>query len=274
MQKGLISIVIPAFNAEKYVERCLSSLLKQSYSHLEILIVDDGSADRTAEIVRSYDDKRVRLLVQPCNKGQSAARNKGLRHINGQFTAFVDVDDYVDEDFYEKMVSALLQNNADVALGETRLIEGEKSTLLQNLPETVEDYVKKIQLLHHSGPCDKLYRSEIIKKKNLWFEEGRMYEDSLFVAQYLFYAGKMAVMSGPAYNYIIYGNSTSHSSEKTLKRFNDSLFIAEKIMAFAATQKMSKSEKETLALWIRANLTPPECAGQAEYQRRQVEILG
>ncbi len=139
MQKGLISIVVPAFNAEKYVERCLDSLLKQSYSHLEILIVDDGSVDRMAEIVRSYDDKRVRLLVQPCNKGQSAVRNEGLRHINGEYTAFVDVD----EDFYEKMVSVLPQNNADVVWGETRLIEGEKSTLLQNLSETVEDYVKK-----------------------------------------------------------------------------------------------------------------------------------
>ncbi len=81
-------------------------------------------------------------------------------------------------------------------------------------------------------------------------------------------------MTGPAYNYIIYGNSTSHSPEKTLKRFNDSLFIAEKIMAFAATQKMSKSEKETLVLWIRANSTPPECHGQAEYQLRLAEILG
>ena len=273
MQKRLISIVVSAYNAEKYVERCLSSLLKQTYSQIEILIVDDGSTDRTAEIVKKYDDQRIRLLIQPCNKGQSAARNEGLRHINGEFTAFVDVDDYVDDDFYERMVSALLMNNADVVLAETRLVEGEKSTLLENHPETVCDYGKKIQLLHHSGPCDKLYRSDIIKSKNLWFEEGRMYEDSLFVAQYLFYADVMSVIAGSAYNYIIYGNSTSHSPEKTLKRFSDSLFIAKKIMAFAALQKISGSEKEILASWIKTNLTPPECAGQVEYERKLAQIL-
>ena len=100
----LITLVIPAYNAEHTIERCLDSILRQTYEHLEILIVDDGSLDGTKAVIQKYarKEKRIRLFFQS-NQGVSVARNAGIRHASGRYLLFVDADDYLEPDMVETL---------------------------------------------------------------------------------------------------------------------------------------------------------------------------
>jgi len=112
----LVSVVIPAFNAEKFVERAIESVLSQTYPNLELIVVDDGSTDRTAEIAASFDDPRFRLLAQP-NRGVSAARNRGMAESSGPLIAFLDADDQWDANKLNEQVKAIASQPGCVAIG-------------------------------------------------------------------------------------------------------------------------------------------------------------
>lgn len=109
------SVIIPAYNAEKTIDRCLKSLVASSYEDIEVIVVDDGSTDNTAEVVEGFlnIDKRVILLSQP-NEGPSIARNNGLEHASGDIITFVDSDDYVDLDYFYELSAAFSESNASV----------------------------------------------------------------------------------------------------------------------------------------------------------------
>lgn len=112
----LVSIIIPVYNVEKYVEQCILSLLNQTYSNIEIIAVNDGSKDESPQKILDLakKDKRIKLLNQE-NKGVSAARNNGLNSANGDFIIFVDADDYLKEDFVEYMLKLINKDAADFA---------------------------------------------------------------------------------------------------------------------------------------------------------------
>lgn len=113
---GKISIIIPVYNSEAYLKRCVDSILNQSYQNFEILLINDGSTDRSAAICEEYAQKDLRIkVIHQANQGPSSARNLGIRHATGDYLSFIDSDDFVDEKFLETLVTHLVDNNADIA---------------------------------------------------------------------------------------------------------------------------------------------------------------
>lgn len=117
MNKIDVSIVVPLYNKENEIRRCLNSLIEQSVSNIEIIVVDDGSKDGSADVVREYtdNDPRVHLIVQK-NQGPGAARNTGVKASRGKYIGFVDCDDFVDKNMYKHMMNALEETGAEIAV--------------------------------------------------------------------------------------------------------------------------------------------------------------
>lgn len=128
----MVSIVIPIYNAEKFLKKCVSSVLEQSYKDFELILIDDGSSDNSSVICSEFAecDSRV-IFIHQNNSGVSSARNCGLEAAKGEFIAFVDSDDYVEKDWLKLQINAMTANNADVAVCGIKL--GEKKKIVQKM---------------------------------------------------------------------------------------------------------------------------------------------
>ena len=115
--KPLISVIVPVFNVEKYVGRCLTSIINQSYTNLEIIVVNDGSTDNSLSVCEAYaaKDNRIKLITQE-NRGLSGARNSGLRHYTGEYVTFVDSDDWIHRNMIEYLYNVLIRHNSEISL--------------------------------------------------------------------------------------------------------------------------------------------------------------
>lgn len=181
----LISIIVPIYKVEKYVNKCVDSLILQTYSNIEIILVDDGSPDNCGAICDCYQemDKRIRV-IHKCNGGLSDARNAGIGVAKGEYIAFVDSDDYVTEHFIEKLYNAIKQQNADVAICSFKLIDETAKELKEEIVSDEETIVSGHQLLRevltpYGGKYvvawNKLYKRKLFE--TLRFEKGMLYED-------------------------------------------------------------------------------------------------
>ena len=179
----LLSVVVPIYNVEKVLSRCIESLINQTYKNLEILLVDDGSKDGSASLIDEYARKDSRIVpIHKPNGGSATARNVGLNKATGYYITFVDSDDYVEFDAYETMIDAINRNNADIAVcgrfddypdgRQVPSFTAEKEGILTN-----EEAFKKILLWDEMdiSPCDKVYKKELWN--NVHFPEGQNVED-------------------------------------------------------------------------------------------------
>lgn len=217
MENNLISIIVPVYNVEKYIEQCLESLINQSYRNLEILLIDDGSTDKSGEICDNYSEKDNRIrVIHKTNGGLSDARNTGLDIARGAYIGFVDSDDYIALEMYEQLYKLCEKYNADLAAA--RFIEFD-GTRLDNLDFTNDIVVLKnneMLGLHIKGygdyevsfsVWDRLYRKDIIGK--IRFPKGRCYEDIMFTTQ-IFARAKLCVyFDKPLYYYRVRADSIS-----------------------------------------------------------------
>lgn len=201
-----VSVIIPIYNAEKYLNECLDSILSQTYNNLEILAIDDGSEDTTASLIKSFADQDERIVAYyNDNHGVSYTRNFGLKHCTGEYVTFVDSDDIVSQDFIEQMVHDLEESKADIAVtnvtknsvfkpemftnGDTILYKD--SQMLEQLFEKFEGFL-----------CNKLYKTNLILKNNIWLEEDiAVCEDLLFNVRYFLNCKKAVYNSGKKYFY-------------------------------------------------------------------------
>lgn len=137
MEKDKISIIVPVFNLENYIENCIKSLIAQTYNNIEIILINDGSTDNSAKILDKYSrlDKRIKLIHKN-NEGVSKARNTGLNESNGKYITFVDGDDTVDENYVEFLYRSLIDNNADIS------ICGHRDLKNENIIFETKDYIK------------------------------------------------------------------------------------------------------------------------------------
>lgn len=198
MENNLVSVIIPVHNVEKYLKRCIGSVLNQSYKNLEIIIIDDGSKDKSSEICDDYKrkDKRV-LVVHTENKGVSEARNKGIEISKGEYISFIDSGDWVDMVYIERLMALLLEHKADISICDFEKVYNEK--IVNKI------YNEKIKTYTNKEVLEELFKRNAVKfvvswgkiyKKylfnNIRFPKGRYHEDE-FVAYKLFDKGTKIV---------------------------------------------------------------------------------
>lgn len=204
-----VSVIVPVYNTEHYLEKCLDSLVNQTLEDIEIIVVNDGSPDNSQAIIDDYKEKypqKIKTLFQQ-NAGQSAARNNALEYVSGEYIAFVDSDDFVELDTYEKTYNYAKQNDMDiVCFGITRIYDDKVVKDTYHVAKA--DTVVSTYLLNEAGPCNKIYKFSIWKENNLKFSVNRIYEDLELVPQMVLYTEKIGYMKEYFYNYIIRQNST------------------------------------------------------------------
>lgn len=196
----MISVIVPIYNAELYLAKCIESLLHQSYAALQIILVNDGSTDGSWGIANQYaqQDPRIEVYSLENNSGQSAARNMGLEHATGEYVSFVDADDYVDADFYAYMMSEIGELDC-VQIGYRRVTSKGK-ILIEKLPKHFHQF---------TSPCMRLYRRDTFVKYGLYFPIGMIYEDVIFSLDFWSNKPSHKILQYTGYNYLANTKSTT-----------------------------------------------------------------
>lgn len=206
-EEPLISVIIPVYNGEKYVKQCLENMMSQSYKNLEVIVIDDGSTDNSAEIAQGYPVKITRLQK---NSGLSVARNTGMDTAEGEYIHFMDVDDAINPDFYKEMATAIIETDADIACsGMINEIKPHRTTLFQErlVLSSVQEKLKATNVGKWGFVWRYLLRTDFLRTHDLRFEEGRFIEDLPFSLPAVFFAKKLVVVPGAVYTYIYRENS-------------------------------------------------------------------
>lgn len=199
-----LSIVVPVYNVKKYVQQCAESLINQTYKNLEIILVDDGSTDGSGALCdkMAETDKRIRVIHKQ-NGGLSDARNKGIDAASGEYIGFVDSDDWVSPDMYEKMLEFMIQENADIAvcgwIEEFRDSSRKKCPYSKSLNknQAMTELLNNITIADHAG--DKLYRTHLFR--NIRYPAGKTYEDIRTTYQLFNCSERVVFISEAFYHY-------------------------------------------------------------------------
>lgn len=239
-EQPLLSVIIPVFNGEQYLRTCLNNMLEQSYPNLEIIVVDDGSVDESAAIASQYP---VSLVRHAHNRGLSAARNTGIDHASGKYIHFMDVDDSINQEYYQRMASALEETGAVVACGGMCNQKSKYKSLEfeQRRVYTDTDDKLRVTFVGKWGYVWRyLFLLEYIRKKELRFEEGRFIEDLMFSLPAVYYAQKLVVVPGTRYYYYHRENSimTRRDQAHRDKRRRDKRHAKKFLLDFAAGEKI------------------------------------
>ena len=232
MNTPMISVVIPVYNIEKYLERCVTSVQEQTYTNLEIVLVDDGSTDESGLICDKLaaKDSRIRVFHKE-NGGSSSARNLGIAKAGGEYIGFVDSDDYISRDMYELLYQAMQQYDAPIAqIGRDEV--DEQGRALPNICEPPKEetfYESEVflkELLMHRGDCSfctKLFRKELLEKRQ--FPIGELNEDFKLLIQML--SNVKGIVSLPSQGYHVFyriGSNTRKEDKQAFSRvFGDSV---------------------------------------------------
>ena len=225
--KGLVTIIIPVYAVEKYLDRCLFSVTNQTYNNLEIILVDDGSKDKSGEICDLWakKDSRIKVIHQE-NLGLASARNTGLKNMSGEFVIAIDSDDYLVSNAIELLIKAIEDTKSDVAIFKFNITLNQKP--IKKLPKAKaldyfvrenEDIHKEIffSMKYQTFFWNKLYRTEVIK--DIYLQDGlTCYEDIESVPRFLKVCKKAVFLNNKLLNYLVRINSLSHDASKIAKR--------------------------------------------------------
>lgn len=216
-----VSIIVPTYNNEKFIKKCLFSLCKQTLKEVEIIIVDDGSTDDSKAIIEMFAvrDKRIVLIKQDHAK-QGAARNKGIKVARGEYIGFVDSDDWIDLDYYEKLYNTAKKYDSDIALATNIRIGNGKTKKRLNIETevfatTLQEKIDISTQAKNPCPTNKIYRTTLLKNNEIYYPEGVYCEDKLFTIQAIYYAN--GVVTVPNVNYYYYRNPNSTVNSKKIK---------------------------------------------------------
>lgn len=245
-----VSIVVPVYNVYKYLDRCLTSLVKQTHNNLEIIVVNDGSPDNSQEIIDKYAKKYPKIIKSYIKKngGLSDARNFGLKKATGKYIMFIDSDDYVEEDMVELLYKSIKDNNSDISICDIydEYEETERLDIYSNyVPHTLSSvYEDKKILLNRFAAWNKMYNIDLFKNSEMRFEIGKIYEDLMLVPKLYLYAKKISFVSKPLYHYIIRQGSimTSSNIQKNL----DIIFAFNNLITYYKEKGIYDEFKEEL----------------------------
>ena len=228
----MLTVIVPIYNSEKYLKRCVESIQEQTYSDLEILLIDDGSTDNSLQICNELAEHDNRLVViHQENKGVSAARNNGLNSATGEYITFVDSDDSIEEDMYELLMSELIKYNADMAhCGYKRIendtvkdVNGTHEIYIQTNAETINNMLSG--KLYNCGLWNKVFKREVLN--DLKFDEDiKINEDVLFCYNALQQAHKCVFIDETKYLYYVHDKSACNTTD-SLRKLTDSIRASE-----------------------------------------------
>lgn len=228
---NLISVIVPVYNVEKYLPKCIESLIDQSYKNLEIILVDDGSTDSSGKICDEYAKKDARIIVVHQENGKtSKARNKGISISKGDFITFIDSDDYVHQEYCEKLLNAVIQNNAEISscqmyeFEENDDVVDEKNEYI----ETVLDRNQVIEKLSKDGVlyevvCGKLYSKKLFD--DVEFPVGIGYEDSATIYKLYAKINAMVILNQEYYYYLQKRSGSAMTTPYNIKKQSDNFKV-------------------------------------------------
>ena len=230
-----VSIIVPLYNVEKYVEQCLKTLINQSYNNYEIILIDDGSTDDTLKICEKFkSNSKIKLLTQK-NQGVSKTRNRGIIESNGKYVMFVDSDDLVDRDYVKDLVECLEKNDVDVAICDYTYEEnaiGKRTEGDDYETKTMDVYNDIIMSQLKNGYVwNKIFKIDVVKENNIFFPENiTVWEDMYFLLKYLKSTENAYILHKNLYYYRERENSVIRTNE-TIKKSEDKLSILNKIIS-------------------------------------------
>lgn len=216
----LVSVIVPVYNTEKYLSACLDSILNQTYTNMQIILVNDGSTDGSGSILDEYKEKDPRIIViHKENGGVSSARNEGLRHVQGKYIFFIDSDDTVDPRYIELLLAPLEREDYDIVFCGYETVDIKLGLTKQHIPDQTFQgtmtkdlklfFITRLAMLV-GGPYLKFYNTEIIKKYNLCFDESLyIAEDWVFNLHYFLHIKKFYVIADSLYKYIHHGRGSA-----------------------------------------------------------------
>lgn len=217
----LISVIVPIYNVEKYLEKCVKSIINQKYKNLEIILINDGSTDKSGELAEKLEktDNRIKVYHKE-NGGLSDARNYGVNKATGNYIGFVDSDDYIHEDMYKHLYEVIIKENADIAECNFTFVYNDDNEqlhydkeyyLVLDKKEYLKEYLSMEKL--YGATCCRLINIDIAKK--IYFPVGKLYEDTYYSLDLIKTANKYVIINNPYYYYLI------RESSITNENFND-----------------------------------------------------
>lgn len=209
-----ISVIVPVYKVEKYLGKCVESIINQTHSNLEIILVDDGSPDRCGEICDTYAAKDTRVkVIHKENGGLSDARNAGIEVATGDYIGFVDSDDYIHPQMYEKLLGAILEHDADMSICPYEYVDEEGEAISKENPVRTEVLSNIAALEKLASPCwwyyttawNKLYKKILFA--TIRFPKGKIHEDQFTVHELFYVCEKIVTIEDKLYNYLQRKNS-------------------------------------------------------------------
>lgn len=208
-----ISVIVPVYNVEKYIEKCISSIKMQTFTDFECLIVDDGSKDNSIEIARQLiiNDSRFKILSK-ANGGLSDARNYGLKRAKGEYVCFIDSDDYIDKDLFALTYEMAKKHNSDIVCFDLYYVFDYEKKISKGAEfEEVSSYKDDKEIIFNNNSANnKLYRREFLSDKQ--FIKNMWYEDMAVIPVWIAEANNMSYVNKPLYYYVQREGSISHSA--------------------------------------------------------------
>lgn len=261
-----ISVIVPIYNVEPFIDRCIDSILNQTHTNLEIILIDDGSPDNCGKICDEYAkrDNRIKVIHKQ-NGGLSSARNAGLDIATGDYIAFVDSDDWIDQGMYATLLSIAQENDADIVecnyrfyrpwKTENKILESEntKETKIYSNIQALEELYFGPQLFSNIAIMvwNKIYKAELIGEMR--FLEGYIHEDVLFTPQMLYNAKKIVKFYDTFYNYNIHlGQSSTSGMKISPFKLNSAIYVRKQISQFFIQHPLKKITDYTISAYINA----------------------
>lgn len=256
----MVSVIVPCYNQSDYLDKCLNSVLNQSYKDWECLIINDGSIDNTSKIAKKWINHDIRFkYFEKINGGLSSARNLGLDYAKGEFVFFLDSDDLISVDCLKVLYNELTFHNVDLAIGKTGYCKGQiyeyyesenfdfkcnvklENDNLSNLFFLSENNVLPI------GP-NKLYNINFLKENNIYFKSNLLHEDELFFFNVIYCSNSIVIIDNVTYFYNK-GNNNSITKNLSYKNVLSNIYILESFFEFYKNET-NKIRKNTLAVYI------------------------
>lgn len=246
--KDLISILVAVYNTQAYLDRCLTSILEQTYTNIEVIVIDDGSKDRSLEICREYEskDKRVRVYTQK-NGGLSAARNAGIEKTKGKYLCFIDSDDFIQNNYIEVLYKDIMKYKSDIVVCGYFKEKNKTTEIMQLKKGGVYSCDEAMCLMYYENAFgayawNKIFKSNLIKENGLKFDlDLRMTQDLLWVTNYIINCKKIYYEKEPLYHYVNSKTSVCRQGRNT-KQFNNLLFTS--LEAHKKTEKLIENESK------------------------------